>query len=473
MTDYKRSALEFSTARAWRAFQARLADHLAALAEDGSLLVDVGPVGGEEGLAPYVQFRAWGEGMLRGEVSSNHVLPQARQLDAAAEEGLLELGFAAPTHGVDDEPDSGSLNFHVDVDQAEVDRLAVMAVHALREAFGVPHPAFLQADGLEGSPAPVEPSAAELGPEEPAAVFPYGGHAQLQSLVDDAVRPNLGHAPDHDDDGDIPVDVGDTVLYVRVHETVPVVELFGCLVTDVQDLERAAFEVAVLNRDVQFVRFRLVGDSILSYLHLPAWPFAPEHLRAMLAVMTECVNQVADDLVRRVSGRHLVASLDDPTADEEEDELDEAEPGESDVEPLSPSRAAAARASMILLQLDAASPGSVDPALAASICGYDAGVILRVIDADSRDEIAWMKERDEALVRGDTDEAEVCDHEMEHARRTVSLLRRALRVTVERKAARDAVEPVVGPSSLGRDHRSRPRQVPDSTLEEVDPETWG
>ena len=48
----------------------------------------------------------------------------------------------------------------------------------------------------------------------------------------------------------------------------PVVEIFGCVATGAEDLAQAAFEVAVLNRDVRFVKFRLVGDAVVAYLHL-------------------------------------------------------------------------------------------------------------------------------------------------------------------------------------------------------------
>jgi hypothetical protein len=126
----------------------------------------------------------------------------------------------------------------------------------------------------------------------------------------------------------------------------------------------------------------------------------------------------------------------------------------------------------VLLQLDAESPGSVTPELAAGICGNDVGVILRLIDSDSRDEIGWRQARDQAREQGDDETADVCEGERAQAERSVALLRRALRVVVERQAERDDGWPSETPAPPRRKPR-RPRRVPDPTIEEVDPEIWG
>jgi hypothetical protein len=464
MREHEETALERGSREAWSSFQARLGDHLAAMEQDDVLVVEVlGTEEDEGGALPYLQFCAWGDGMLRGEVSSNHVLTASRQLDAGGEAAVEALGFAGPTYGRDDEPDSGSLNFHVDLGRTEADRLAVMSVRALRDVFGVLDPAFLEAEGLTAdAPVAVPPSVGGVSPDEPAAVFPRDGAEQLRELVDEALTPYFGHVPEHDDDGDIPVEVGDTCLYVRVHEEIPVVEIFGCIATGAEDLAQAAFEVAVLNRDVRFVKFRLVGDAVVAYLHLPAWPFAPEHLRAMLAMTSEVVERVEPDLVARLAGTS-------PRADEEaQDDDGNADVGADAVE----ADPGLDRAGMVLLQLDAESPGSVTPELAAGICGNDVGVTLRLIDSDSRDEIGWRQARDQARAQGDAETADVCEGERAQAERSAALLRRALRVVVERQAERDDGRPSETPAPPRRKPR-RPRRVPDPTIEEVDPEIWG
>ena len=469
MTENDGSEVDRAAAEAWVRFQARLGDRLADM-EDGDVLVVEAMVGDEDepGAAPFVQFVAWGDEMLRGEVASNQVLMVARELDGDGERAIQELGYGAPTHRVDEPADLGSLNYYVDLPQAEADRLAVMSVRALRDVFGVPHPALLGGELAEEPTVPEEPAAADRA-DEPVAAYPHGGHEALSELVDRALFSYFGHEPRHDDDGDIAVELSSTVLFVRVHQTVPVVELFACVATDVQDLERAAFEVSVLNRDVRFVKFRVVGDSIMADLQLPAWPFAPDHLRAMLALMTDSIEQVATDLVERVSGHHVLGDPDAEDEDASEEGLEAPEdggPGDTTEQ-----RSPAIRAAAILAQLDAERPGSVEPELAASICDNDPGLILDLIAGEERRRVQWRTARDEWLVSGETD-VEGCDHEIDHAHRTISLLRRALRVVMERQAARDEAAPAPVVRRQQRRRPSRPSRVPDPTIEEVDPEIW-
>lgn len=173
---------------AWTRFQAQLADRLVEMAEDDVLVVEA-MVGDESepGAVPYVQFCAWGDEMLRGEVAGNHVLAVSRELDAQGEAALEEIGYGAPTYGPDEEADHGSLNFHVDLPQSEADRLAVMSVRALRDVFGVAHPALLSGDVVEHLAAPEEPAAFERT-DEPVAAYPHGGHEELVRLVRDGGR---------------------------------------------------------------------------------------------------------------------------------------------------------------------------------------------------------------------------------------------------------------------------------------------
>ena len=182
--------------RAWTAFRARLADRLAELEDDDLLHLEV-QVGVDEdeleGAAPYLQFVGWGGDLVRAEAVGNAFLDERFLLGDAAQERLTGWGWLAPTHGPDDEADAGSPHFHVDVERRDADRLAVMVVGALRDAYGCAHPAFLEADGLEVDPqqapvsAPASAPAAEE-PEEPLAVFPDGPGRAERARGPDAGR---------------------------------------------------------------------------------------------------------------------------------------------------------------------------------------------------------------------------------------------------------------------------------------------
>lgn len=305
--------LSHATARAWSRFQVRLADHLATMVEDDTLVVSAETaVDEEDGAAPYVQFCAWGD-QVRCEAVSNDFLAREYHLDGVGTLALLELGYGAPHDGC-----SGSPNFFVDLRATDVDRAAAMAMRALRDVFGVPHPAFLKSDELEPDdeedrelPTVEEPPTTD----EPVARYPHGGAEELRRLVDEALTPFFGHEPHHDDDGDIPVVNGSSLVFVHVCEEVPVVRLVSCVVKDVQNLEQARLEVGLLNRDVDPLKFVVVDDNVMASVHLPAWPFVPEHLRSTLALVSETVDRVDDDLALRVRGRRAVEAAGDCDGD--------------------------------------------------------------------------------------------------------------------------------------------------------------
>jgi hypothetical protein len=324
-----------------------------------------------------------------------------------------------------------------------------MTTRALRDVFGVAHPAFLTAGGLDddaepdlGIPSGRGPSEPEV---EPPAVFPRD-RDHLIELVDKALTPFFGNAPLHDEDDDIPVVNGSALVFVRVAEQMPAIQLFCCVVHDVTDDDSAAFEVAVLNRDQAFLKFVLVEDRVMAHLWLPAYPFAPEHLRAMLAVTSQTVDAVDDDLARRVRGRRTFEPGERPDGYDEQLSLEAAESGldsgkdsgEDTVDVDGEAQTGAIHpAMMTLLQLDAGAPGTLTPELVASVCAMNRELILELITWNSQQEIAWRKARDRALLAADPDEAEVSDREVQHAEATVNLLRRALRLVVEQQLGRD------------------------------------
>lgn len=380
----------------------------------------------DDGAAPYVQFCAWGTDQLRCEAVSNGYLAQMHRLGSAETDALLRLGFAPPTYEPGAEADEGSANFWVDADLDEADRLAVMAVRALRDVYGVTHPAFLsglpddevdviEQDGSSSS----EPDLSEEHSEEARAVYPVDGPEHLQRLVE-VLTPVLGHEPVHDDDGDIPIDCGDVVVFVRVLKDKPIIRLFACVASGIGDRERARFETEVLNRDRLFFTFALHDDAVVMQTDIVAWPFAPAHLRDLLDHMSRSVNQIHRDLAVR-----LDHDLEDHGA----------------CESLHP-------AMQTLLELDLDEPGSVDGALAAAICEHDRELILQLL--------TWQQEEGASRQRS----------------RMTRLLRAALRITVERQARR--AERSHHGSRGRRPQRGGPtrRRVPDPTLEEVDPEMW-
>lgn len=426
MPDFDEFDLERTVDRAWGAFQSRLADHLADMGDDDVLVVAL--AGGDDndsGAMPYVQFSGWAGDRLRGEVASNHYLRPAHRLHAESEAQLEAAGWLSPTHAPDEEADAGSTNFHLDVPRSYADRLAAMAVTALRDVWGVPHPTFLSADvpgGHNQAPdlglaSPTRDAVADM----PRAVMPEDTE-HLRALVDEALTPVFGHVPEKDADGDIPVRSGSALVFVRVLPDLPVVGLFAPLVRGITGRTRAAEVLSDLNRTWTMVKFVLVDDGVLAVIQLPAVPFVAEHLRDMLGLLSQVADALDDELADRLEGRLPFADVDPPGAAVRLPARTGSAPdGSGDELPAE---------LLTVLQLDVGGQSSLSPEAVAHICGRDRDTLLRFIRLSSEQEIAWRSSAREAQVAGDREEAEACTVEATAWESTVELLRRALRVVV-------------------------------------------
>ncbi|HET6561559.1 MAG TPA: hypothetical protein VFG72_06765 [Marmoricola sp.] len=125
MSEFEEFDLERSSAKAWRSFQARVADHVAAMKDDDALIVQLAVgMDREVGAAPYVQFFMEQPDRMRCEVVSNHYLAPTHALSTEDQDALVSLGFATPTHARGQAVGGGSANFHVDLRRTEADRLA-------------------------------------------------------------------------------------------------------------------------------------------------------------------------------------------------------------------------------------------------------------------------------------------------------------------------------------------------------------
>ena len=271
------------------------------------------------------------------------------------------------------------------------------------------HPAFLLSDDFTWEMDSQLPTADAM-PEAPAAIHPVN-QEHLDLLVDQALTPMLGHAPQRDSDGDIPFRSGSAVVFVRSQGRTFLIRLFAEMVVEISDVDTAVREVDVLNREIEGVKFALQGDKVIASADLFALPFAAEHLQVLVARMCDVVSSHDKALARRVGGRVFLDLRETFLDDEDEPSAHEA------IHPVM----------LCILQLDADKPGFVRPKVAAKLCGYDSDLLLDLIRWNEEQEIAWREARDEAFATDQEGEAEVCEIERAHARQTVRVLRKALR----------------------------------------------
>lgn len=452
------SGWDRSVEMAWVRFQRKLGDFVADL-EDGDLSVvhALLPSEPEEGTGPFIRFSAHAGGtMVRAEAASNHFLAPPYQLTQADVDVLVAGGWRAPDRSRSGE--SGSVLFVVEQPRRRADLVALMSVRALRDAFGVPHPAFLQGGPLEPAPV-VEPESGHEPDREPdfdlMQMLRPDSPEELDHFVAQTLTEILGREAYRDDDGDFPVRVGTVVLFVRPLATEPIIEVFSPLIRDIADRDRALLEVSILNRDAQFISYHLTGSTIVARMNVPGFPFVPNQLAVLLSRMADTLDSVDEDLSLRVGGRQWLdveraaepgrAPADEDSAgglQEDDDGADtdgsdlqiEDLPGDGfDAEPADEEEELPPEL-LALIQVDADGTERQPPELVASLFHDDMHLVLYSLRLAEEQTIAWRESTQEALEDDDDEEAAACATEMRAWEKTVSDLRGALRLIVARSA---------------------------------------
>lgn len=276
---------------AWGRFEAQLESSLAALGE-GSMVIDVEAETSGQGSAPYIQFAGDGA-LIRGEVSGNQFLDRACRLDAVQRRALQALGWKRP--------DDQHPNWWVEVERDRLEVLQTMVLGALRQALGVMHPKFLCWEAAAETDSGADGFPYEFG-------FPTT-REELCTMVNATVALHLGVGEiATDDDGDIPIRTRKIPLWVRVLEDCPTVRIFSHVVVNVVSTRQARIEADILNRRHRQLKFMVQDRRVVAAIDLPMAPFVAQHLRDMLDYADQALNDLADDLALRTSGRLFFTS---------------------------------------------------------------------------------------------------------------------------------------------------------------------
>jgi hypothetical protein len=242
---------------AWREFRQRLADRLADLEIDDSVVIDTDSV---DAAAPWCEVTLAG-GVLWVQVLTN-----------------------------------GEFDLCVQLEPREVDRAAVVVVEALRETHGVLHPILLDAGGLEPRAVAAEP---EPAPDTDRMVRPSSPD-EVRALIDLAVVEIYDEAPSWDSDGDLPLPTEDCLVWVLVHKEAPRV-LLSCLLADGVTNEAAALEeVNRLNRTEFGLTFALTEQRITVTRELGLGVAVPSAVQGEIQRLLSQVDEWARELAARV-----------------------------------------------------------------------------------------------------------------------------------------------------------------------------
>nr|WP_307804383.1 YbjN domain-containing protein [Microlunatus capsulatus] len=296
MADVDDFDLDRSTEQAWTDFQARLAEVVSVMDDSADLTIGVESVSEEP--APFLRFSAEHRDRIRCEAAGNATLGPAFRLSGEQTAALTGLGWQAPG----DTGPRPTPNFWVEEEQERSERVAALAVAALRDVYGVQHPVFLAPDQLGEvlrGPAP-----------DPAPAV--GRAQQLDALVDRELTRMYGHPPMRDADGDVAIRVGSTMLFLRTSPDGQEVVVFAAVVHDVAGRSRAAEVLNDLNVEARWVKFQLVRDRVFVTFSVLARPFVPEHLQHAVTILSEVADGIDEELATKLNGRTTFSETDGP-----------------------------------------------------------------------------------------------------------------------------------------------------------------
>ena len=395
---------------AWREFRQRLADHVAAMADGDSIVVEV--VGQDvDGAPAYCQVAA-GDEVLRVEAVSNVYLADECQLDDDQVTALGDMGFQQPEAR---SWEDGETNFWLDLEQREADRAAVMVVTALRDVYGVLHPVYLDAEGLEpeGAVRPLPPKPPREVPDLDQVMLPTSVE-EVRAVIDLAVADIYDEAPEWDDDGDLPLPTESRLVWVAVNKHAPRVLLSCLLLDEVTDRPAALVEINRLNRAEWGLTFSIMEDRISVTREIGLGVTTASEVHSEVQRLLGQVDGWARDLGERLRAASQPA-------------------GER-----TGGRFAAAYA--VMAELEREQRGSVGPAAMVRIYGNDTGLLLKAI------RITEQRRRDvRTKVREARDQGQRSREKMHRARHDylrdlASRMRAGLRLMVDAPVRRVQVD---------------------------------
>src|SRR6266545_3800719 len=290
--------LKGKVTQAWREFAGALAAAVPALAPGTHLDLALDPTATGTGDAVYgVTIEVVEDGKLLTLAVGNGSLPEGYRLDRHQIAALVALGWSPP--GV--VPGSGD-EFGLIGSTTEAAHAAVTVTRTLRDVYGAPHPAFVTYVARDTHAAPVEIPA--LGTARPLLGKPSEGVVDL---------------PEVDRDGDIGIRSGSAMVFVRVRDNPPLVDVFSPVLTEVEMTEKLYLRLSELTNRMPIGRLYCTTDTVWASVPVFGRDFQATHLMLAVQVMTGLADELDDRLQGEFGGRRFFGEGDKPALKNGED----------------------------------------------------------------------------------------------------------------------------------------------------------
>ena len=318
--------LRAKVTEAWREFAAALAALIPRLTAGAHVDVTLDPTASGTGTAVYsVSMRVLDDGVLEALAVGNAELPAGFRMDRAAVADLVALGWSPP--GV--LPDSGdSFGLRSTVDQAG--KIATLVSRTLRDVYGAPHPAFLvylvhdiDDDPIDTVPlgtARHEPTLEEgLNLDDLQDAAAMASAAEEAIPLEERVRTVLATMSkttvdqlQEDADGDIGIRAGSAMVFVRVRDNPPLVDVFSPILTEVEPTEQLYVKLSELTNRMPIGRLYCAQDTVWASIPVFGRNFQASHLMLAVQVMTGLADELDDRLHGEFGGKRFFGEGDKP-----------------------------------------------------------------------------------------------------------------------------------------------------------------
>ncbi|ASW57264.1 hypothetical protein [Plantactinospora sp. KBS50] len=313
---------------AWQEFARALAGALRAVPAGTQLELTLDPTASGTGHAVYSVALELGEqDRIVGRAVGNTMLPEGYRLNRAAVADMVALGWSPP--GV--VAGSGD-HFGLTSSRGEANRVSTIVARTLRDVYGAPHPAFLVylVRDSDDEPIPVEP----LGPARSeiavdrqddqelatalAAAEAESGEEEVLGLderVRTVISTMLRSNPEQlqlDSDGDISIRAGSAMVFVRVRDNPPLVDVFSPVLTEVEPTERLYVKLSELTNRMPIGRLYCTNDTVWASIPVFGRNFQPTHLMLAVQVMTGLADELDDRLLGEFGGKRFFGEGDKP-----------------------------------------------------------------------------------------------------------------------------------------------------------------
>src|SRR6266540_3930293 len=298
--------LKDKVTQAWREFAGALAAAVPALAPGTHLDLALDPTATGTGDAVYgVTIEVVEDGKLLTLAVGNGSLPEGYRLDRHQIAALVALGWSPP--GV--VPGSGD-EFGLIGSTTEAAHAAVTVTRTLRDVYGAPHPAFVTYVARDTHAAPVEIPA--LGTARPLLGKPGEGVADRVATVVARLLKTTPDALQVDSDGDIGIRSGSAMVFVRVRDNPPLVDVFSPVLTEIQPTEKLYTKLSELTNRMPIGRLYCTNDTVWASVPVFGRDFQATHLMLAVQVMTGLADELDDRLHGEFGGRRFFGEGDKP-----------------------------------------------------------------------------------------------------------------------------------------------------------------